>query len=149
MGTATDRRTCFQRFAELSCVCLPSRCIDDPHQLPIKNVARPTLFGFDVRMLKFNYPPLIGLYICYVFLSVIGLVDNFLPAVGKLSFPSAVPFGFVLPPGIACATSFVGPVPDFDFSALWNHRLTASWTVAEQIGLRLFALSFDDSKFQN
>src|SRR5258706_8078156 len=98
-------------------------------------------------MLQLNYPPLIGLYICDVFLSVIGLVDNLLPAFGKLSFPSAVPFGFVLPPRITGATSFVGPVPNFDLSALCNHRLIASWTLAGKIGLGLLALLIEECKF--
>lgn len=98
-------------------------------------------------MLKLDYPPLIGLNICNVFLSVIGLEDNLLPAFGKPSFPSAVPFGFVLPPGITSAPSFVGPVPDIDFSALCNHRLIASWTLAGKIGLGLLALSVYESKF--
>ena len=47
-------------------------------------------------MLELDHPPLICLYIRYVFLSTIGIVmDSLLPVFGKLSFPSAVPFGFV------------------------------------------------------
>jgi len=81
-------------------------------------------------MLELDHPSLICLYIRYVLLSTVGLVDNLLPAFGKLSFPGAVPLGFVFPPRITGATSFVGPVPNLDFSALPNHRLIARWTLA-------------------
>ena len=81
-------------------------------------------------MLELDHPPLICLYIRYVFLATIGSVDNLLPIFGKFSFPSAVPFGFVFPPRITGPTSYVSPVPNLDLSALRNRRLIANWTLA-------------------
>lgn len=81
-------------------------------------------------MLELDHPAVIGLYIRYVFLAAIGLVDDLLPAFRKLSFPRAMPLGFVFPPWITSATSLVGPVPYVDFTALCNHRLSANRTRA-------------------
>lgn len=72
---------------------------------------------------------LIGLHICDVLLTVFGLVDNFLPFDGKLAFPGTVPFGFILPPGVADAFALVSPVPDFDLSALCHHGGSAAGTL--------------------
>lgn len=105
------------------------------------------LLWLDVRMLKLNYPPLIGFHICDVFVSAITLVDNLLPTIGKLSFPSSVPFGFVLPPRITSTSSLMGSVPDLDFSALCDHGLIASWTLATKTRLGLLALPIDEGKF--
>jgi hypothetical protein len=97
-------------------------------------------------MLELNYPTVIGLHICDVLLTILASVDKLLPGDGKLLFPSAVPFSFVLPPGVTGASSLVSPVPHPDFSALCDHRMTASRTLAAKIGLSLCALSIDDSK---
>src|SRR5690606_26784404 len=98
-------------------------------------------------MLKLDHPTLIGLYICDVLLSVIGFMDNLLPAFWKLPFPSAVPFGFVFPPSITSAMSFMGPVPNLDFSAFCNHHFSASRTLAGKIWLGFLALPVYQSKF--
>jgi hypothetical protein len=82
-----------------------------------------------------------------VFLSGIGSVNNLMPAFRKIIFPSAMPFGFVLPPKITSATTFVGPVPHLDFSALCYQRLIASWALTGKIWLGLFALPIDECKF--
>jgi hypothetical protein len=107
-------------------ISFSSRSIHHPNQ----GVARPTLFGPEIRMLELDHPPLICLYIRYVFFATIGSVDNLLPIFGKFSFPSAMPVGFVFPPRITGTTSFVGPVPNLDLSALCNRRLIANLTLA-------------------
>ena len=97
-----------QRFAKLFSISLLSRSVHYPNQLGVKVITRPTLVGLEVRMLELDHPPLICRYIPYMFLSTIGWMDNLLPGFGKLSFPSSVPFGFVFPPRITGATSFMG-----------------------------------------
>lgn len=129
MWIPTDRCTCFQRFGELRSISLSPRCIDDPDQLLIIDIASPTLFGFDVRMLELDYPSMIGSYICDVFLTVFSPMDKLLPVDRELSFPIAVPFSFVLPPRVTEESSLMSPVRNSDLSALCNHRLVASWTL--------------------
>jgi hypothetical protein len=99
-------------------------------------------------MLELNYPAALSLDIRNVLDAVLGVVDNLLPLVGKLSFPRAVPFRFVLTPRVAKTRSQVSPMPNPDFSALCNHRTAAARTLAAgQIGLSFLALLIDDSKF--
>jgi hypothetical protein len=97
-------------------------------------------------MLEFNYPTVIGLHICDMLLAILTSVDDLLPGHGKLPFPSAVPFSFVLPPRVTGAASLVSPVPHPDFSTLCDHRMIASGTLAAKIGLSFFALSIDEGK---
>ena len=82
-----------------------------------------TLFGLKVRMLEFEHPTLIGLHICYVLLAVFGTVDDLLPIVREVPFPSAVPLGFVFPPWITGSFPFVSPMPYpfFFWAAFGNH----------------------------
>ena len=94
-----------------------------------------------------RYPAPLGLHVCDVSFAVFGMVDNFLALSGKLVFPSAVPFRFILPPRIAKPTSFVSPVPNASFSALGNHGTSAETTLARKIGLSFLALSVYESKF--
>src|SRR3989442_11130232 len=75
------------------------------------------------------------------------MVDNFLALSGKLVFPSAVPFRFILPPRIAKPTSFVSPVPNASFSALGNHGTSAEATLARKIAPSLLALSVYECEF--
>jgi hypothetical protein len=98
-------------------------------------------------MLKLKYPSLISHYISYVLFSVIGLVDNLLPAFGKLSFPRAMPFSFWFPPTITDAAAFVGPVPNLDFSALGYDWVIANRTLPWKIGLSFLAFSIYERKF--
>src|SRR5437762_188016 len=77
------------------------------------------------------------------------MVDNFLALSGKLVFPSAVPFRFILPPRIAKPTSFVSPVPNASFSALGDHVASAEATLARKIGLSFLAFSVYESKFHD
>src|SRR5262245_17314169 len=98
-------------------------------------------------MLEFDHPATLGLHIRDVLHTVLSWMDNLLPADRKLSFPGAVPLGLVLPPRVTDATSLVSPVPNPNFSALSNHRVTATRTLARKIGLSLLALSMDASKF--
>jgi len=81
-------------------------------------------------VLEFNHPTITGLHVCDVSFTVFGVVNDFLPFIGKLVFPGAVPFCFVLPPRVAEAASLVSPMPHPDFSALGNHRMIASRTLA-------------------
>ena len=81
-------------------------------------------------MLELDYPAVIGLYICDVLLAVLSVVYKLLPFARKLSFPSAVPFAFVLPPRVTGVTPLVSPVPNLDFSTLCNHRVTVKRTLA-------------------
>jgi len=62
--------------------------------------------------------------------AVFGMVDNFLALSGKLVFPNAVPFRFILPPRIAKPMPLVSPVPNTNFSALCNHGCSAARTLA-------------------
>lgn len=81
-------------------------------------------------MLELDYPSLVSLYISYVPLSTIGVVDNLLPAFGEMPLPRAMPFSFVFPPKITDAKVLVSPVPNIDFTAPCNHGLIANWTFA-------------------
>ncbi len=58
-----------------------------------------------------------------------------------------MPLRFILPPRIAIATPFVSPVPNPDFPASRNHRLSAVRTLAFNIGLSFLALFACESKF--
>ena len=80
-------------------------------------------------MLELDHPTMSGSYIRDVLLPVFAWMDNLLPVDGELSLPIAVPFGFVLPPKVTEAPSSVSPVPSPDFSAFWNHRITARRTL--------------------
>lgn len=90
-------------------------------------------------MLEFDYPAVICLYISYVLLTVISVVNNFLPRFRKLSLPRTVPFGFILPPRITIATPLVRPVPYLHFSALCNRLLIAGRASAGYTWLSLLA----------
>jgi hypothetical protein len=97
-----------------------------------------------VRILKLDHPSLVCLYIRYVSLSTLGVVDNLLPAFGEMPLPRAMPVGFVFPPKITDAATFVRPVPNIHFAALCNHGLIADWTFAGKIGLRFLALPVNE-----
>jgi hypothetical protein len=81
-------------------------------------------------MLEFEYPTTICLHVRDVALTVLAIVDDLLPISGELVFPSTVPLRFILLPRIAMATPFVSPVPNPDFTAPCNHRLSAARTLA-------------------
>ena len=81
-------------------------------------------------MLELDYPTTICLHVCDVSFTVSGSVDDLLPISGKLVFPIAVPFRFILPPRIAKETTFVSPVPNPDFAAPCNHGSSADATLA-------------------
>lgn len=98
-------------------------------------------------MLKFDYPAVIGLYICDVLLAILGLVDNLLPIDREFILPRLVPFGFVFPPGVTHATSMMSPVPILDFATFRHHRTIASRADACKAGLGLSPLSVHDSNF--
>ena len=98
-------------------------------------------------MLELDYPTTICLHVCDVPLTGFCWVDNLLPVGGKLSFPSAVPFCFVLPPRVAEAASLVSPMPNPLFSALGHHWVIAKQTLARKAGLRFSALSVDVCEF--
>jgi hypothetical protein len=68
-------------------------------------------------MLKLMCPSLVDLYVCYVYFSSFGLVNNVLPALGKTAFPGAVLFALVSPPRITGAAAFVGPAAGLEFAA--------------------------------
>src|SRR6266853_3383375 len=125
-----NRYTFFPRVEKLCSVSLASRPIHHPNQLRIESIAGSTLFGCEVRVLELDYPTSICLHICDVLFTGFCLVDNLLPVDRKLSFPNAVPFCFLLPPRVAEAASLVSPMPNPDFSALGNHRVIASRTLA-------------------
>jgi len=96
----------------------------------VKGFARSTLFRFDVRVLELNHPTITGLHVCDVSFTVSGCVDDLLPIIGKLVFPIAVPFRFILTPRIAKETTFVSPVPNPDFAAPCNHGSATAATLA-------------------
>lgn len=98
-------------------------------------------------MLEFDYPPMLGPNVCDVLRAVVGVVNNFLPSNSEFRLPFAVPFRFVLPPVVAEAPSLVSPMPNLDFSALGNHRVTASLTLTRKTGLSFLALSIDEREF--
>ena len=81
-------------------------------------------------MLELNHPATVSFNICDVLLSALGMMDNFLPVVGKERFPSAMPFSLVLPPGVTGAAHLVSPMPNLDLAALRDHWMIASWAVA-------------------
>ena len=81
-------------------------------------------------MLELDYPTMIGLHICNMFLSVLGLVVNFPPLAGELVLPIAVPFGLGFPPEVAVTSAKMGPMPDPDISTFRHHSGTANWTFA-------------------
>jgi hypothetical protein len=81
-------------------------------------------------MLKLKHPTLIGLYVCYVLLTVFGSLNNFLPILWKLFLPSPVPWGFVLQPRVTEFTWSMSPVPHPYLSAPCDHRVTATRTRA-------------------
>jgi hypothetical protein len=70
-------------------------------------------------------------------------VDDLMPVSGKVSFPNAVPFCFALPPRVADAASLMSLVPDFDFSALGDHREVASRAPARKTRFSFVALPVD------
>src|SRR5262245_51071911 len=117
-------------FREVSYVSFAPHSIHHPNQTMVKGLARSALIRPDVRVLELNHPPIVGLHICDVAFTVLGMVDDFLPVGGKLVLPGTVPLRFILPPRIAKATPFVSPVPNPVFPALCNHRMVASPTLA-------------------
>jgi hypothetical protein len=119
------------------------RRVNHPNHFPIKSIARPTLFGFEVRVLELDHPTTLGLHICDVPLAV-SVADDFLPMIRKLVLPGAVPLRLVLPPRIANVTALVGPVSISDFSPLPNHRLSAARALARKAAFSFLALTVDE-----
>jgi hypothetical protein len=98
-------------------------------------------------MLELDRPAAICRHVRDVSFTVLSMADDFLPGSGKLVLPSTVPQSFILPPRIAKTTPFVRPVPDSDFSALGNHRLSAAETLTQKMGLSFLALSVNAREF--
>jgi hypothetical protein len=98
-------------------------------------------------MLKLDHPPMFGLYIRNV-LRAIGIeMYDFLPSIGELVLPVAVPFGLGLPPRIAPTAAAVSPMPNPDFSAPGHHWLSAGWTLSGKARLRFVWISVYERKF--
>lgn len=84
------------RSRELSCISLSPHSIHHPNQALVIGLTRSTLIKSDVRVLELNHPTLMGLHVCDVSFTVLGMVDDLLPISGKVVLPSAVatPFHF-------------------------------------------------------
>ena len=98
-------------------------------------------------MLELDYPTMIGLHICNVLFSVLGLVDKFPPLAGELVLPIAVPFGLGFPPDVAVTSFKMSPMPDPDISTSRHHSRTAKWTFARKTRFGFSALSVNECKF--
>ncbi|OGR53354.1 MAG: hypothetical protein A2049_08055 [Elusimicrobia bacterium GWA2_62_23] len=98
-------------------------------------------------MLKLKHPPLICFYVSNMFFSVMALVNNLLPLRGKMSFPGAMPFSFILPPRITRAPPLMGPVPNPDFPALCQHWMPAGRAGSKKIWLSFLTLFIYKGEF--
>jgi hypothetical protein len=114
----------------LTCISLSPPSIHHPNQTLVKGFARSAFISSDVRVLELNHPTIMGLHVCDVSFTVLGVAEDLLPISGKLVFPSTVPLRFILPPRVAKATPFVSPVPNPDVSAPCNHQSSAARTLA-------------------
>jgi hypothetical protein len=97
-------------------------------------------------MLKLQYPTMMGLHIGDMPLTVLRMLQDFLPLCGKQVLPGPMPRGFILPPGIAEAISLMSPVPHAEFSALRHQQRSAARAFTGKMRLRLLALTVDHGK---
>ena len=101
-----------------------------------------------MRMLKFNHKAMRRTNISDVPFSRLPVVpDNLLAFGWELAFPRAVPFGFVLRPGITTPHSPVRPVSDFMRAAFGNDLATTTGTRPPPFGIGLKTLTACKRKF--
>lgn len=82
-----DGRAIGPRVRKPRRIGLTPRAVHHPYQLAVESIARPTLFVFQVRMLKLDHPPMLGLYIRNVLRAIGSEMNDFLPSIWKLVLP--------------------------------------------------------------
>jgi hypothetical protein len=102
-----------------------------------------------MRVLKLDDAAMRRLHIGDVLLPILGPMNDLLPFGGKFVFPSAMPFGLVLPPWIALADSVMGPMPHSAFPTFRHHLGAASRAFATKTRFGFTAESFNKCKFHD
>lgn len=85
-----------------------------------------------MRVLKLHYVALVSLHIGDMFLVIFCAMDKFLPFLGEVTFPRAVPFSFVFPPRIAVPCFMMRPVLNFNVATLGDNGTVAAGAFAGQ-----------------
>lgn len=87
-----------------------------------------------MRVLEFNYIALVSLHIGDMLLTIFGTMNEFLPFLGEVTLPRAVPFSFVFPPRIAFSYFVMGPVFNFYVATLGDNGTVAARACATEAG---------------